>query len=258
MINISNQDNIKTVFFFAHPDDEFGAFEKIRRLRIEQEHCLFVFCTKTTTIFKRRKSETLKVLSCFGVREDECIFLSDFADIQDGKAYQHAEILFQIISEILLGLPNLSIVHVPAYEGGHQDHDLLHAVVCLSVHKNDIDTDISEMYLYNNWKAGIIFFRVFKIIEKDSKNIQKLNISRGNQLRYLRYCTLYCSQWRTWLGLLPFVFLHYVLYQHEFHVLLARNSIGHIWQRPHQKPLLYEKRKRCTFQKIQEALRQIK
>ena len=256
-ITINNRNEIEFVFFFAHPDDEFGAFEKIRRLKKEKKRCLFVYCTKTKKIFQRRKNESLKVLSFLGVTDDETVFFSDIVEIQDGKAYENVKVLFRLISNIIKSLPKLVKVFIPAFEGGHQDHDLLHGIVCIAVQKHQLHCEISVMHLYNNWNCNIIFFKVFNVIERKRKVITKLHISRKNQILYIIFCFMYLSQWRTWVGLLPFASLHYLFVCYEAHVLLDKQNVSHIWSRPHKNLLLYEKRGNCTFEKVQEAFQLI-
>lgn len=254
---LHHAETTESIFFLAHPDDEFGIFERIRRLRLENTRCLFVFCTKTKKISGRRKIESLKVLSYFGVAEEECIFLSDFVNIEDGRAYAYADCLFQIITKIFNQLPNLRSIHIPAFEGGHQDHDILHGLVCLATQKHQLQAEIWQSFLYNAWNTGWIFFKVCNIIDEDSHQKITLKIPIFFRIIYLFLCLQYQSQWRTWIGILPFLSFHYLRNGNETHVKVKASPPVHLWQRPHPGKLLYESREVCSFKKVRFALKNI-
>lgn len=256
-LELHHSKTIESIFFLAHPDDEFVVFERIRRLRLENSRCLFVFCTKTKEISERRKIESLKVLSYFGITEEECIFLSDFVNIEDGRAYEFADSLYQIITNIFDKLPNLNFIHIPAFEGGHQDHDLLHGLVCLAAHRHQLRAEIWQSYLYNAWRTGCIFFKVCNIIDKEDYQKIIMRIPILYRIKFLFLCLQYQSQWRTWIGIFPFLCLHYLRNGNEAHVEVKAGSYEHLWQRPHAGELLYEKRKVCSFKNVQFALKKI-
>lgn len=256
-LTLQKAETIEAVFFLAHPDDEFGVFEWIRRARLENKRCLFIFCTTTKKMCEQRKRESLAVLSFFGVTEKECVFLSDFQNVEDGKAYEFADSLYQIIAKILDQLPNLNSIHIPAFEGGHQDHDLLHGLVCLAAQKYQQHTEIWQSFLYNAWETGFIFFKVCNIIDRENREVSLLRIPILSRLSYIFLCLQYRSQWRTWIGLLPFLALHYLRKGREAHVKVKSRSLEHLWQRPHKGMLLYERRKLCSFKDVQFALKNI-
>jgi len=251
-------ETIETIFFLAHPDDEFSIFERIRRIQLENSRCLLVFCTKTKDISERRKIESLRVLSFFGISDQECIFLSDFINIEDGKAFEFADKLYKIITKIFNQLPNLNSIYIPAYEGGHQDHDLLHGLVCLAAQNCQPRAEIWQSFLYNSWRSSFIFFKVCNIIYKESNQINLLRIPFLYRLTYLVLCLRYQSQWRTWVGLLPFLGIHYLFNGNEAHMKIKEGAPEHLWQRPHSGKLLYERRNLCSFNVVQLALRKVK
>jgi hypothetical protein len=67
----------------------------------------------------------------------------------------------------------------------------------------------------------------------------------------LRYCWLYPSQFRTFVGLFPFILKHYVAHGVQYVQRLDRTTLN---ARPHPGPLLYEKRGWQTWQDFEKTV----
>jgi hypothetical protein len=69
--------------------------------------------------------------------------------------------------------------------------------------------------------------------------------------RHLRHCLSYPSQRTTWLGLFPFVLLHYAIRGEQ---QLQPVTLARIGQRPHAGRLYYEKRKFFSWDQMERAI----
>lgn len=83
-----------------------------------------------------------------------------------------------------------------------------------------------------------MFFRALApLAENGPVYCQKIGLLQ--RCRYVALCLRYGSQWKTWLGLFPFVALHYVFLGRQS---LQSVDVRRCCERPHAGPLLYERR----------------
>ena len=83
-----------------------------------------------------------------------------------------------------------------------------------------------------------IFFKVMTPIPENGLVIES-PIPWNLRLKYLGFCLYYLSQWKTWIGLFPFVVLNYLVHGTQ---RLQNVSSERAIQKPHSGKLLYEKR----------------
>lgn len=147
---------------------------------------------------------------------------------------------------------NLSIryVYVMAWEGGHPDHDAIHAVAVQVMKDRGCLEFLRQFPLYNGWKLHWKFFSVLRPLPQNGP-ITRIRISWAARIRYLSYCMQYHSQFTSWIGLFPFVVLHYVIsgYQ-EFQAC----SLDRVLNPPHEGRLYYEKRGFGTWPAVKQKL----
>lgn len=242
------------LFLFAHQDDEFGVFQKIMD---EQRHGRRVFCAYLTDgAFEgksslRRNRESLAVLTKLGVQEEDIFFAGHTLSIPDGSLPDHLKIASEWIASWLTRYPMVTAIYLPAWEGGHHDHDALHAMGVIVGEEAGLIKVVRQFPLYNGYKCGGPLFRVLLPLPMNG-DIERKKIPWINRLRFLRYCLSYPSQATTWVGLLPFVLLHYVFYGTQVLQTVSRERIRY---RPHSGYLYYEKRQFCTWEKMSARLR---
>ena len=237
------------LFLFAHQDDEFGVFQKIMD---EQRHGRRVFCAYLTDgAFEgesslRRNCESLAVLTKLGVQEEDIFFAGHTLSIPDGTLPDHLKIASEWIVTSLARYPMVTAIYLPAWEGGHHDHDALHAMGVIVAEEAGLIKVVRQFPLYNGYKCGGPLFRVLLPLPMNG-DIERKKIPWINRLRFLCYCLSYPSQATTWVGLLPFVLLHYVFYGTQVLQTVSRERIGY---RPHSGPLYYERRGFFTWEKM--------
>jgi hypothetical protein len=237
------------LFLFAHQDDEFGIFQKIID---EQRKGRRVLCAYLTTGAiegqspLRRNLESLAMLGRLGISDESIFFAGQTLAIPDGNLPDHLASAAEWISNWISGCPEVSSIYIPAWEGGHHDHDALHAMSVVVAKKAGLMKAVRQFPLYNGYKCAGPMFRVLLPLPMNG-NIETVKIPFANRIRFVCYCLCYPSQLTTWLGLFPFIFLHYIFYGSY---TLQPVSIERITCRPHEGSLYYERRKFCTWEKM--------
>ena len=134
----------------------------------------------------------------------------------------------------------LTTVYIPAWEGGHNDHDALHAVTIEAISNNWPGITLWQFPLYNSEGLKWGFFRVMAPLHANG-HVHYENIPWVVRWRYLRLCLSYKSQFKSWLGLFPFVLWHYLFKGWQS---LQMTSFTRIKERPHNGQLYSEFRNR--------------
>lgn len=241
------------LFLFAHQDDEFGVFQKIID---EQRQGRRVVCAYLTDgaieggSSLRRNRESLAVLMKLGVEEEDIFFAGQMVSIPDGGLPDHLNAATDWIVNWLTRYPLVGAIYIPAWEGGHHDHDALHAIGVIVAEDSNLLELVRQFPLYNGYKCGGPLFRVLLPLAMNG-NIELIKMPWVNRLRFLHYCLSYPSQKITWIGLFPFVLLHYIFYGTQ---LLQAVSRDRIRQRPHGGRLYYERRQFFTWKKMTHRL----
>lgn len=241
------------LFLFAHQDDEFGVFQKI----IDENRCgRRVFCAYLTDgVFQgksslRRNHESLAVLKQLGVLEEDIIFAGHKLAIPDGGLPDRLESAIEWIDNWLARFPKVAAIYLPAWEGGHHDHDALHAIGVILAEKTGRMEVVRQFSLYNGYQCAGPLFRVLLPLPMNG-DLEVVKVPLANRLRFLRHCLSYRSQVITWMGLFPFVVLHYFFFGTQVLQTVSRERIRH---RPHNGPLYYERRHFYTWEKMSDRL----
>lgn len=244
-------DTPAALFLFAHQDDEFGVFHAIeqcvrRGLRVR---CAYLTHGANGSA-ARRNAESLAVLAQLGVAPADVRFAGDELGIRDATLPRHLHAAGQWLADWLVQAGPAQLIIGPAWEGGHHDHDALHFLVTQVAARAGLLTRVRQHALYHAHRCPAPWFRVLSPLEANGA-IERERLSWRARLRYLRLCMGYPSQWRTWVGLLPFVLARYALRgQQELQaVTLARQA-----ERPHPGPLYYERRGFYRWEQLQQDM----
>ena len=243
------------LFLFAHQDDEFGVFAQIEKelLLGRRVRCVYVTDGSATACPEVRDTESRLVLEKLGVHTDDIMFVGRQLRIKDGQLYQNIEAFEEWLNNFINLHPVLSVCFVPAWEGGHPDHDLVHAIAVKSFTQREWINRVWQYPLYNGRNCVGIFFRTLSPIPENGIVTQS-SISWSNRFRYVLLCLSYPSQWRTWIGLFPFACMHYLwvgVQQLQF------VDSTRILQPPHARPLYYERRNFLAWSTLRAAVEQL-
>ncbi len=229
------------VFVFAHPDDEFGVFAEIEDTVARGGRPLCVYLTDGAfggQSAARRRDESLHGLSQLGVAQTDVHFTGEALGIGDGELPQRAADAVEPLRAILRAASPIGALFVPAWEGGHQDHDAAHVVGLVALRRDALDLEPLQFALYTGYRRRGSLFRVLTPLPANGP-ITGRRLRLAERIRYLRYCTSYPSQWKSWVGLFPFVLLRYItLGRQELQVVSATR----LTEPPHDGAPLYERR----------------
>ena len=243
------------LFLFAHQDDEFGVFAQIEQELREgrRVRCVYVTDGAATSSPDVRDAESRMVLQQLGVPTDDIIFIGQQLHIRDCQLHQNVGTFVDWLDKFINAHPMLDSCFVPAWEGGHPDHDLIHAIAISALINQSRDIRILQYSLYNSRNCPGLFFRLLSPLPENGVVTQS-PIAWRDRLRYVRLCLAYPSQWRTWMGLFPFACAHYVLsgVQQLQYVDHAR-----ILEPPHARPLYYERRGFLDWPTLRSAVEQL-
>jgi len=241
------------LFLFAHQDDETGIFQKIvDEVQLGHRVCC-AFLTDGVVnggSAHRRNQESLSVLKQLGVHGQDIFFAGTDLSIPDTGLPEHLETAANWMHKWLSGFSQVESIYVLAWEGGHPDHDALHAIAVTIAAEMGLSARVRQFLLYNGYGCVAPFFRVFIPLSLNGR-VEKTAISWRNRLKFLRYCLSYPSQAKTWAGLFPFVVFHYLFNGKQ---LLQSVSTERIQQRPHEGRLYYESRGFSTWGEMSTRL----
>jgi len=250
---INSTVELVSLFLFAHQDDEFGVFQKI----VEDHKKGYRVCCAYITdgafngcSSKRRNQESLAVLSRLGVSEQDVVFVGDLLSIPDAALSENLEKAAVWISEWIFRFSHVKSICTPAWEGGHHDHDALHAITVCVTNKLGLLSYVRQFSLYNNYGCFGPFFNVLKPLLMNGES-EEIRIPWGNRFLFLRNCLGYPSQAITWLGIFPFVLFSYLTTGVQ---VLQLVSLERIRFRPHEGELYYERRGFYTWKKMVDNL----
>ena len=142
----------RALFVMAHPDDEFGIFGRLLQLRDQGAE---LWCVWTIGGNAVRDAEATRAMADVGIPESRLRFLrvGGLGTAQSvGQAVQE-------LSGFLAAHP-CDEIYVPAFEGGHAQHDLSHFAAVQSAERAAAASRVYEYPLYNLAGGRINLFRL--------------------------------------------------------------------------------------------------
>ncbi|WP_082591484.1 PIG-L deacetylase family protein [Duganella sp. Root198D2] len=244
------------LFLFPHQDDEFGVFFQIEKERKLGRRicCVYVTDGSTTADPMCRNAESKAVLQQLGVDPADIWFTGQQLQIADGALHAHVERLAEWMDEFINSHPEIVSCYVPAWEGGHPDHDLLYAITVLLPALRDRLDMVRQFALYHGQECFGPFFRVLSPIPVNGP-VERQAVGWRTRMRYVRLCLAYPSQWRSWVGLFPFVCLRY-LYDGAQQLQRVDSSV--LSTPPHSGSLYYERRAFLDWPTLSDAVKRVK
>jgi len=245
------------LFLFAHPDDEFGVFQSLsdELARGRRVVCAYLTDGRSGKVTpEQRNEESALVLSQLGVAKEDIHFVGHALSIPDAGLPRHLDAATNWIEQQMVRDPSIAALYIPAWEGGHHDHDCLHAIVVTLAQQRNLLPLVRQFPLYHAYRCKSPWFRVLAPLPQNGV-IEATRITWRNRLRFLRYCLCYPTQAKTWVGLFPFVAYHY--FRHGTQALQPV-SLERISSRPHEGPLYYEQRRFFTWEELRASLSRLR
>lgn len=241
----------RILFLLAHPDDEFACSMRLRALaRAGAEvHCAYLtdggFGGQSVT---RRREESLRVLRALGVGERRVHFLGERHGFRDGALHLRLDEAMAALQALVAAIGAVEALHVPAWEGGHQDHDATHLLGLALARRCGIGM-LRQFPLYHGAGLPGPWFRVLSPLPANGP-VQAHRASWRERILAVALCLRYVSQWRSWLGLLPFFALR-MLAGGVFPEQAVRAA--RVLEDPHPGRPLYERRGYLTLAEFRAA-----
>lgn len=214
------------------------------------EDVALVYMTDGGDYSARRDNETRTVLARAGVRPDRLFFVGSQLKLPDGKLYQHADRAFAALDRVLdtLPRPSKSITH--AWEGGHQDHDCVHAIAVLALQSRGLGGTTYQMPFYREIRRLRKYFAPCAPLAENGP-VERAYRPWNDVIWTLSSMFSYGTQWRTfrWHG--PAMLLRRMLTPWDS---LQPVSIARLSERPHAGQLHYERRFNTRWEDVSQAV----
>lgn len=250
--NISNSTKC-SVFLFPHQDDEFGIFQVLSNEVRKGCDVRCIYLTDGGFKADKRNKESLNVLKKIGVKSEQVLFQGQLLEINDGELVYNLNKATKWLLLYLKSLGDIDFIYVPSWEGGHPDHDALHALTVFAANILGLVDNVRQFSLYNGFKCRASFYRVMSPLEENGQ-IEYHIIPILERIKFIRMCLGYPSQALTWLGLFPFAFYKYLFKGRQ---CLQKVSLERLCIRPHKGRLYYESRGFETWNKMQSKVNEL-
>lgn len=241
-----------SLFLFAHPDDEFfcAGFLADEVRRGHAVHCVYLTDGAWGgQSVQRRIDESMRVLGRYGVDAARVHFIGASLGIPDGGLQEHMQRAYAALRDLFAAAP--ARIHTTAWEGGHQDHDVCHAIALRLA--AEVDGDGAAVYQFPLYHAQGLAGPWFRVMSPLAGNgpVEARRLSLAELVGSLLNAFRYPSQWKTWLGLLPFAAWRLIGGRR---MVRQPARVGRLAERPHAGPLLYEKRCYGRFEDVQRHI----
>ncbi len=231
------------LFLFPHQDDEYFVAPRLARAP-SRARCVFL----TTGDFHGtraavRHGESARALRSLGIAEDRMIFAGEERCVPDNELAAHLPAVFAWLAAGPAA--DAENVIVPAWEGGHPDHDaaclLGHALASASG-----GMPVCEFAAYRAHPTVPYFYKVMKPLPGAVASPATGRAVRFTTKTFALF-RFYPSQWRTWLGLFPPLLVNFLAGGRTGLYRAGRRDFG---VRPHGGKLYYEYRGWNTFDRF--------
>lgn len=247
----------QVVCLLPHPDDEFAIYAEIEALVAEGRRVVCVYLTDGAyggQSAERRVAETRAVLWELGVAAEDVHFPGRELGIGDTMLFRRVEDARTATRRLIASAGHRPRFLMPAWEGGHHDHDAAHLIGLMLVRDCGDAAEAFQFSLYHGRGLPGSFFRLLSPLQANGPVIQR-EVPWRDRLRHLGYCLSYPSQWKTWLGLFPGVLANYVAVGAQ---RLQPVDPARVREPPHAGTLLYERRGFCTWKTFAEVTEDIR
>lgn len=242
-----------TLVLFAHNDDEFFVAPLLRRETAAGGRVLVAYLTYGSVYgadSTLRITESRRVLEKMGIRPEDVLLTGLDAGIFDGELTGKVE---PALKSVTAAVQNVAIdrILVPAWEGGHPDHDAAHLVGVALARGRRPGGGLYEYPTYNGRGLPWHFGRVMEFPDGGA-DVQRSRISLREGWWAIKCGLSYRSQRRTFVWILPGAMNKYLLARRS---LLRRVPADRDYrQPPHAGKLFYERRSSLTFPQFAESL----
>ena len=230
---------------FAHNDDEFFVAPLLRREIAAGKRVVVAYLTYGSAYgadANLRVAESRRVLDQIGVRPEDVMLTGLDAGIFDASLIKHAEAALRALKTTLRDIAVDQLL-LPAWEGGHEDHDTCHLVGAALARWRPPVAGVFEYPTYNGYGLAWHLGRVMEFPGGDAGQRTRITLKEGWWA--IRCAWSYRSQRRTFMWVLPGAVNKYLLARRQ---LLRPVPADRDYRLPpHAGRLFYERREKSTF-----------
>jgi len=249
---------MSVVYILAHFDDEYCALPMIWQAAREglAQRFLYLADYRDPALGQRRLAETRTFLERQGVEAAAVIPLGLGTGAFDQSLHRSVGLLLPQLAQALAQIGPVTRLVVPAWEGGHMDHDTCAFLAVRLAQRLGQRLEgpiggpqIRQFTLYNGPGLPGPLLRGGAPLRENGP-LQAIRLTAGERLRWMAGVRAFPSQLYAWSGVWPAMFAG----------LLAR---GFSWQtltpervaaRPHAGPLFYERMFKTPYAEVRAAL----
>jgi LmbE family N-acetylglucosaminyl deacetylase len=228
------------LFVLAHQDDEVMISPRLAR---EAEaghrvHCVFLTNGRGVRGVPPavRDEESSRILASLGVTRADVHFAGTARDIDDLRLIDHLDEALGLLEDAVGSQP-IRRIFTLAWEGGHPDHDAVHAIALAFAARRGLLGRTWQFPAYHGRNLPWKLFRVVTPLQRGTRRFQR-RLRPGEALRHSLLCWRYASQRRSWLGLFPELAVQRGLRRRE---VLDAVDLRALLRPPHEGALLYER-----------------
>lgn len=241
---------MSVVYILAHFDDEYCALPMIWRATREGLAQRFVYLAdyRDAALGERRLAETRRFLDRQGIAAQAILPLGLGTGAFDQTLHGSVDRLYPKLSQALAGMGPITRLVVPAWEGGHMDHDAC-AFMAVRLAAQIGGPQIRQFTLYNGpGLPGPLLRGGAPLAENGEK--RAIRLTAGEWLRWMAAVRAFPSQAYAWSGIWPAMFAGLLVRGFSWQVLAA----DRVEARPHAGPLFYERMFRTPYAEVRSAL----
>lgn len=240
-----------SLFILAHPDDEVFFWPLITRASSEKLAVLYVTDGSSGGIFRpeARADETCRMLADLGVNPLVAKFLGQEHSLPDGTLHAHVDQAWSALTSWAETAGRFARIYSHAWEGGHQDHDVCHALA-LRLAKEVSAERVEQVACYRRPDSGIAPYSVLDPIKANGA-LEPVSMTAAERRAMAGCVRRYPSQWKSWVGLGPLLLTRLAF---TSRLPLQPTSATRLAERPHPRKLLYELRGGPSFETLKEAV----
>jgi len=239
---------MSVVYVLAHFDDEYCALPLIRQAAAQGRAQRFIHVVdyRNPKMAARRRAESLTFLAKFGIAASSQLHLGAGTGWWDGELWRHAPYAYEALKA---AVPEpVEQVVVPAWEGGHPDHDICAALgVKLAAARGGVCDQIG---LYQGKGLPWIFYRACSPLAENGST-KSMTLSPAAWANWIASVSAFPSQIKAWSGLMPAMFLTFAQQRGFRYQSLDPARIA---QRPHPGGLLYERLFKTPYADVRAAV----
>lgn len=236
------------VHVLAHFDDEYCALPLIRQRAAAglDQRFLFVADYATRELAAVRYAETRALLSHLGVPPEHVLHVGPGTGALDGAVHRRLDAAFEAVGAAVEAIGEVDRFIVPAWEGGHMDHDMCALIACELAKARG--APVEQFSLYNGKGLGGPFFHGASPLPENGP-VTKVPLRAADWRGWMGAVRFFPSQAKTWAGLWPAMFWTYAKRGFGYQQLDARR----IGERPHAGSLFYERMFKVPYPEVRTA-----